>query len=187
MRRGFFATGVITALTPCRDEAKLEATETGTPEAGAEDVVPTDEPTGVATAVVAADTGALTGVKTCTDNKCWTLEHQTGNHPIRNFIHSPGTLQSIKKKKGRKLQELQLVSSKAPLEQQSWAHSLQPKHLIAVAAAAKPKSLHHWNWALQQDEAAAVARLVSEDPAGPAGLAADLAVAVPTTEEVEGA
>lgn len=63
MRRGFFATGVITALTPCIDEAKLEATETGTPDAGAEVGVPTDEAAGVAD-VVTADTGAM---EACTD------------------------------------------------------------------------------------------------------------------------
>jgi hypothetical protein len=87
MRRGFFATGVITALTPCIVEAKLEATETGTPEAGAEAVVPTDEATGVDTAEVTADTGALTAVEACTDNKCWIMEHKTGNHPSVNIIH----------------------------------------------------------------------------------------------------
>ena len=119
MRRGFFATGVITALTPCRDEAKLEATETGTPEAGAEDVVPSDEATVVITAVVAADAGALTALEACTDNKCWTLEHQTGNHPISYTILEHC---KVSTKKGRKLQELQLVSSKESLEQQSWAH-----------------------------------------------------------------
>lgn len=63
MRRGFFATGVITALTPCKVEAKLEATETRTPEAGAEVVVATDEATGVGTAEVTEDTGALTAVE----------------------------------------------------------------------------------------------------------------------------
>lgn len=57
---------MITALTPCIDEAKLAETETGTAEAGAEAeaVVPTEETTGAAAGVVTADTGALTEVET---------------------------------------------------------------------------------------------------------------------------
>lgn len=58
---------MITALTPCIDEAKLAETETGTAEAGAEAeaVVPTEETTGAAAGVVTADTDALTEVETC--------------------------------------------------------------------------------------------------------------------------
>lgn len=64
MRRGFFATGVIIALTPCMEKGKLEAAEMGTPEAEAETVVPIDEATGAATVLI-ADSVGFTAVEAC--------------------------------------------------------------------------------------------------------------------------
>lgn len=62
MRRGFFATGVITALTPCKDKGKLEVAEIGTSEAEAEAGVPDDKAAGVVV-VLTEDTVGFTVVE----------------------------------------------------------------------------------------------------------------------------
>lgn len=103
---------------------------------------------------------------------------------MENCEASNETLQEVQLLSS-KAQGVQLLSREAPLERQRQPHSLQLNHLTV---AAKPKSLDCWNSPPEQKgelpPVAAVAEMVTEAPAEPAGPA-DLAVGVPTKVEVE--